>query len=909
MSSIKEYTISKNIGLYDPNGLYNNPLTLQPYQNLYENELNTDKQPKTYINLAKIWSSQLVYNNKDIILESISKNQITLAKAGTGVGKTILIPRIAMHVFNYKENIICTIPKKLTTKITSEFVAQCMDVKIGEHVGYFYQGENNTNKNGIETKLTFTTTGSLVSRITGSDPLLSNYKCVIVDEVHERSVETDMLLLLLKKLLIKRKDLKVVIMSATVNLEIFRNYFPTSSFKFGEIDCGAQTSHKITERWELRSRDWKKRTIELIMLLLKKTVNGDIMVFIKSKGDGSQLCDSLNREMNNFRKQFITKKSKTRKHSRTHSRTHSRSHSRSHSRTKKSSEIQTKVIPPEYEINPYCAILDGKTQSKQQKLAVDENAYKLIKGKDGNGYPYTRKIVFTTNVAESSITVEGIKFVIDSGLEYTASYEPTMRVSRLLETNIAQSAVIQRRGRVGRTAPGMCIHLYDENDFERFEKYPIPSIEKTDITMNILDLLKMTDINTINKVRLFLDEFISPPHEKFIINALNTLYALGAITDINNEGKITPMGLALSKFRSLEPNFARSIIASHFYGCSYSVCDIIALAITAEGRLDSIFSKYYPDKKKSKEWNNKELDKHKKIMKLFAHDYGDYMSILKAYKMYLTFALKLKDNKIKEDKEKQNEINNIIKESKINTKIETIKSNVEFTLDDEENEYDIKSSPSLNKWCKEHYISPRKMAKARKISAELYRTLQSTLNPYQSKKPYKELSKADKHRLSMIEVNEVLDSIEVIPESKTEFELSSSLIIEKEIKEQEGGFIRQIYKEEELQKLEPNVKRFNTEDDNIVMSLCIGNFINLAKLKKGTKDIYESCFAEKKKLSKMNDDSFIKVNSNLQIIMYHQLFMTNENNKFLKLNMINKIPHTVLEKIKKDYGKFIKYCL
>jgi HrpA-like RNA helicase len=919
MSSIKEYTISKNIGLYDPNGLYNNPLTNKPYQNLYENELNSENQPKTYINLAKIWSSKLVYDNKEVILESIAQNQITLAKAGTGVGKTILIPRIAMHAFDYKENVICTIPKKLTTKITSEFVAQCMDVKIGEHVGYFYQGGHELNKNGIETKLTFTTTGSLVSRITGSDPLLSNYKCVIVDEVHERSIETDLLLLLLKKVLKKRKDLKVIIMSATVNLEIFRNYFPSPSFKFGEIDCGTQTSYKITPRWDGRPRDWKQRTIELIMLLLKKTVNGDIMVFIKSKGDGNQLCDSLNREMNNFRKQFIKK---TRKSSRTQSRksrnqtrTNTRN-SRTQSRTQTRKNSQTKSIPPEYEINPYCAVLDGKTQKKQQTLAVDENAYKLIKDKEGNGYPYTRKIVFTTNVAESSITVEGIKFVIESGLEYTASYEPTMRVSRLLESNIAQSAVKQRKGRVGRTSPGMCIHLYSENDFERFEEFPTPSIEKQDITMNILDLLKMSDINTIKQLRLFLDEFISPPHEKFIINALNTLYALGAITDINNNGKITPMGLALSKFRSLDPNFARSLIASHFYGCSRSVCDIIALSITAEGRIDSILSKFYPDKKKSKEWNNKELAKHKKIMKSFEHHYGDYMSILKAYKMYLSVAVKIKDDKIKEDKAQQNKINNIITESQINNKIREINPNIEFTLDDDdENEYDVKSSPSLNKWCKEHYISPRKMAKVRKLSGELYRTLQSTLNPYQSKKPYKELSKADKQSLSIIEVNEVLDSVEPIPESKTNIDSSSSSsslsssssIIEKEIKEQEGGFIRQMYKEEELQKLEPNVKRFDTEDDNIMMSLGIGNFINLAKLKKGTKDIYESCFAEKKKLSKINIDSFIKVNP--QIIMYHQLFMTNENNKFLKLNMVNKIPNNVWEKIKKDYGKFIKYCL
>ena len=241
MSVKKEYTISKNSGLYDPNGLYNNPLTHQPYQNLY--------LPETYTDIAKNWSTKLVYDYKDAIIESISKNQVTLATAGTGVGKTILIPRIALHSFDYKENVICTIPKKLTTRETAEFVAKCMDVRLGEHVGYFYKDGKEINKNGIETKLTFTTTGSLVSRITGSDPLLSNYKCVIVDEVHERSVETDLLLLLLKKVCKQRKELKIIIMSATVNLDIFRDYFPKSSFKFGEIDVGKQTSYEIIDKY------------------------------------------------------------------------------------------------------------------------------------------------------------------------------------------------------------------------------------------------------------------------------------------------------------------------------------------------------------------------------------------------------------------------------------------------------------------------------------------------------------------------------------------------------------------------------------------------------------------------------------------------------------------------------------
>ena len=894
--SHKTHTISNTTGIYDPNGLYNNPFTNQPYQNLYANDLTKDKQPKTYLYFAKIWTSKLVYQNKDIILESIINNQITLAKAGTGVGKTILIPRIAMHAFDYKEKVICTIPKKLPTRSTATFVAECMDVKLGEQVGYLYQGDNSINKNGVDTKLIFMTTGSLISSMVGSDPLLSNYKCVIIDEAHESSVQTDLLLLLLKKACLKRRDLKVIIMSATIDLDKFRKYFPKSLYKFGEIDAGTETTYKIHQKFLDRPKDWKATAIDYTMKILKKTIQGDIMIFVKAKGDAVQLCTGLEKAMNDFRKTLLSKYSKI-KHSKTR-----KSHSqKTYSRTKKQS---TKIIPPEYEINPYCAILDGKTSKKDTDLATSENQYKLLK--DKNGYPYSRKIVITTNVAESSITVEGIVYVIETGLEYAASYEPTMRVRALLEQNIAQSAVRQRMGRAGRTQIGFCIHLYNEKEYNSFEEYPIPAIEKEDITMNILDLLRMNDVNTIKKLRNFLDEFISPPHEKFIINGLNTLYALGAITSIQNDGQITPMGLALCKFRGLEPNFARSVIASHFYGCSRAVCDIIALATIADGRLDSIFVEYKEDKKKTKEYNKKEYFKHKNIMKTYESQYGDYMSMLNAYRMYIKFALGLKEKQLQDQQDQKDH-----PPSQEQQEIENI------NIDDDENEDDFKVPPSVNKWCREHYISAKKMSKVKKLSSDLYRTLQTTLRPYQAKKPFKELSKADKQRLSIIEVNEVLDTVDLstdpiqdikdiqeIQEIQDIQEIQAIDNINNEIAMQSGGFIRQINKEEELAKLEPNVKRFDKEEDNIMMALAIGNFINLAKIKNGSNDIYESCFAEKKKFAKINDKTFLS--GNPKIIMYHELFMSNINTKFLKLNMVNKLPNNVLEKIKTDYGKFIK---
>ena len=114
-----------------------------------------------------------------------------------------------------------------------------------------------------KSKLIFTTTGSLISKITGSDPYLEEYKCVVIDEAHERTVQTDLLMLLLKKAMLKRKDLKVVIMSATINLEVFRNYFPIKNYKFGEVDAGEHTSFPITDYWldkKPKPNEWKEHT-------------------------------------------------------------------------------------------------------------------------------------------------------------------------------------------------------------------------------------------------------------------------------------------------------------------------------------------------------------------------------------------------------------------------------------------------------------------------------------------------------------------------------------------------------------------------------------------------------------------------------------------------------------------------
>ena len=885
------------IGINDPNGLYNNPLTNEPYKNIHGHMLKDIKGkmlPYTYANISKIWTNLIVYENKDKLVDTIRKNQIILATAGTGVGKTILIPRIALHALNYKGKVVCTVPKRLPARENATFIAECMDVKLGEHVGYSYQGKNETNKNGIETKLTFTTTGSIISRMTGNDPLLSNYDCIIVDEAHERSVETDQLLLLLKRACKVRKDLKLVIMSATIALEKFRNYYPESLFKYGEVDAGSETTHEVKECFIERPVDWKKTTADITMKLLKKTSDGDIMIFVKSAGDANIIIGNIEKAMSDFRNEFIKNRKKQSQNKSLHKKLTKKISNDSKTtvkisgkrKTSRNSKTSVKQIEAEsYVINPYCVKLEGSSQIEESNLATSSTLYKNMKNE--KGYPYTRKIVVTTNVAESSVTVKGIIYIIDSGYEYEEIYEPNTRARGLIENNIAQSAVIQRKGRAGRIEPGYCFHLYSERDFKRFQKYPTPSIEKSDITGNILDILRMDSADTIKKMRSFLDEFIDPPHEKFIINSLKTLEALGAITSLADNGVITPMGKAISKFRVISPCFARSIIASHFYGVSRSICDIVALSHAADGRIGNFFVKYFPDKKKSAEWNKKELNRHKNIMKSFEHPYGDYMSMLKAYKIFLE-----KSSTKNEDTKNLD----IIIEKEINN----LESSV---LEDR-----IKLKPSIRAWCKANFLNARKLANVKQTSMQLYRTLQEIMKPYQYERPKGQMlskkEKADiKEKITIMEINSVLDEIET--DTNDENYVDNDVFNKLEL--QSGGFIRRIAKEEDMEKLEKNVKRFDKEDDNIMMALAIGNFVNIAALGKGQRDTYVSCFALKKIPCKIDRDSFVRLNP--KIVLFEEIFMSALDARMLKLNMVNVLPNNVWERIKNEYEKYIKFCI
>ena len=582
----------KNIGLYDPLGENINPFTGKPYQNLYNNNIRTyDSGPKsgqkyrvTYRNLSYIWTNMAIYDHKTEILNSIRDNQVTLIKASTGVGKTVLIPKIALQAFNFQKNVICAVPKKVLVRSHSEFSATCLDVLVGNEVGYFFSGENKTNEN---TRLTFTTSGSLQSKITGSDSMLDEYQCVIIDEIHERSIETDFLILLIKNILMKKPNFRLVLMSATVDLSKFEYYFTkkfNKPFSYKQIDIEAQ-SFPVEEFFEPKPlTDWKSEAVNRVIKILKETDDGDILIFMKAAPEGKSICDDIMR--------------------------------------------QTKGLN---NINPFCVVLEGKTTKDEQRFAENEFAYQTHPSSNPNK-PYNRKIVIATNVAESSLTIKGVKFVIDNGYSFEASYYPKENARSLLEERISKASAKQRRGRAGRTKPGICYKLYTKEEFEKFPDYPVPDMQKNDLTSDILDFFLLDYIKSYKDLKKLLQELIDPPKEEFTLSSIHKLKELGAITSIDDNAKITDLGRALSKFRVIEPNFSKAILAGYNLKCMYDVINIILITLKMDNRIDSLFPKYMP---RDRNMSNKEIEKQKKeyekIQKSFHSSYGDLITIYNVY--------------------------------------------------------------------------------------------------------------------------------------------------------------------------------------------------------------------------------------------------------------------------------------
>jgi HrpA-like RNA helicase len=570
------YNIEDEIGILDPNGINNNPLTNSPYSD-------------TYKHWGKIWSKYPAYENVKDTLQQIKNNQVILVISGTGSGKTVLFPKYMLHIFNYNKKIGITLPKRIVTKKAAEFSAITLDVKLGDIIGYQYKGHTNKSKN---TKLLYATDGTIVMKLI-NDPLLTDFDSIIIDEAHERKIQIDLLLYLLKNVLKNRPEFKLVIMSATVNENTFKSYY--DEYKFVTLNIGSKTNYPINTIY-LNKPISERETIEYGYNILLDIVNNnkiinnntthDILFFVSSVNDTLKICERVRKD---------------------------------------------KLLHNNYCIEVYSGIDENK-----EKIVSDASLYREL----GD---YNRKIILATPVAESSLTINGIKYVIDSGYELHNLYDPKTRAKKLERSRITKAQAIQRRGRSGRTESGICYCLYTENEFNQMEDFPLPEIRVNNLYEEMLKLMSIPQIKTKKNLLNILSQFIEPPKEIYITSALLQLEQLKLI----DSSEITYLGNIVMSLR-MEPMLGITLLLSKIYNCLNEVSIIIALLELTKYTIGGLFINPKDIAGNNKELYKKINDKFIKNKKKLSHPSGDHLSLLNIYYKYLKYYKKKDKNKLNE---------------------------------------------------------------------------------------------------------------------------------------------------------------------------------------------------------------------------------------------------------------------
>jgi pre-mRNA-splicing factor ATP-dependent RNA helicase DHX15/PRP43 len=526
--------------------------------------------------LAKKWSKLPLYSDNKKIQEffkHIDENQVLLIISGTGSGKTVLVPKLLLRYFIAKESnkkISITNPKIITTIENATYSAKCLDVKLGHEVGYAYAGSP-PDSNSRFTKLLYNTDGLLLSTILGGDKYLSEYDGVVIDEAHERAINIDLLLGLIKDILKHRPEFKLIIMSATIDMEIFKEYYIKDKIKFANMMVSGEPNYPIAHNWldsNMKVNEWNyvDKTVDICIKILDSSDSGDIIVFVPGTKDAIKGCKLL--------KEQCPTKIKIKK------------------------EVCSSI---------YCVEVFSGIDDEQKQLAVSKDMYK-------KNIKLNRKVIFATNVAESSITFDGLVYVIDTGYEYHSFYDSHINARAMKRIYTSQAQIKQRIGRTGRTANGIAYHLYTEKQFKEFKPYPDPGILSTELTDTILQMIQYS--KTISNVISIISNMITPPNIKQVINALYKLYFIDLIKMVNKDdkmidindinydkiktwkdfeninGAITTVGHMVLKFKTTYSPILSiySIIMSHYMKCSGEVIKIMAIIDTINCQLDRLFS-------------------------------------------------------------------------------------------------------------------------------------------------------------------------------------------------------------------------------------------------------------------------------------------------------------------------------
>jgi ATP-dependent helicase HrpA len=453
------------------------------------------------------------------IAQAMQAHPIVIVCGETGSGKTTQLPKIALACGRGRGAggrglIGHTQPRRIAASSVARRIAEELQTPLGEVVGFKVRFQDRLQP-GASVKLM--TDGILLAE-TQSDPLLRAYDTLIVDEAHERSLNIDFLLGYLRQLLPRRPDLKVVITSATLDAERFARFFGSPGLPAPVIHVSGRL-FPVEIRWrpfeESRERDLNDAIADAVDELWQGRAGGDILVFLPGEREIREAADHLRRHLG-----------------------------------------QGVRGGPPVEVLPLFARLSPAEQDRVFN--------------PGNG----RRIVLATNVAETSLTVPGIRFVIDSGLARVKRYSYRSKVEQLLVEPISQAAAQQRAGRCGRVAEGVCIRLYDEATFAQRPRFTDPEILRASLAGVILRM-KALGLGAVEDF-----PFVEPPPRKAIADGQALLSELDAL---DGEGELTDIGRQLARL-PLDPRVGRMILAAHHRDALAEVLVIAAALSIADVR-------------------------------------------------------------------------------------------------------------------------------------------------------------------------------------------------------------------------------------------------------------------------------------------------------------------------------------
>jgi ATP-dependent helicase HrpB len=431
------------------------------------------------------------------IVESLRLGNCAIVSAPPGSGKTTRVPPALLD--SVKGKVLLLQPRRVAARSSAERIAYERGCKIGEEVGYRVRFES---KSGPNTRLEVLTEG-LLMRMMQSDPTLEGIDAVVLDEFHERSLHSDMALAMLSEIQREiREDLKIVVMSATLDAEPIQRFLggPERCPRFEATGRAFDVEVIYTTLQDLRPIE--ERVVAAVLSELKQADSGHILVFLPGAGEIERCITSL-----------------------------------------------TNRVADDIEVLP----LHGRLTSKAQDRAIAPSN--------------KQKVILATNVAETSITIDGVTCVIDSGLARRAKFDPKIGLSRLELCQTSKASTTQRAGRAGRTAAGRCRRLWTKPEQEFRDKFDTPEVANSDLCDAVLQLY-----NWGTPPSDF--QWFEAPLEATVSSTTTLLIMLGALS---NQRKITPLGKALSKL-PIHPRLGRTIVEGRRLGVLHEAATMAAIA-------------------------------------------------------------------------------------------------------------------------------------------------------------------------------------------------------------------------------------------------------------------------------------------------------------------------------------------